>query len=264
MAARGEPSQVLAVLPARLASTRLPEKVLLAETGLPLFVHTARAVARARRVTRIVVATDDERVQGAAQIHGIEARLTDPRHPSGTDRVHEVARALAGEVPGGFEVVLNVQADEPEVEPSELDALIGAFEDPAVEAATLAAAITDPAELASTSVVKVVRDRRQDALYFSRAPLPSRAHARPDASAHPLALRHVGVYAFRPAALADFCALPPSPLECAENLEQLRWLEAGRRMRVLDARRAPRGIDTEEDYRAFVTRMGASPREAQR
>ena len=254
MSPAGEQPHALAILPARLGSTRLPAKVLLAETGRPLFVHTAQAVARASRVARVLVATDDERVVAAAEEHGVEAVLTSPDHPSGTDRVHEAAASASG-----HDVVLNVQADEPEVEPTELDALVAAFADPAVEAATLAAPIEDPDELAATSVVKVVRDASGDALYFSRALLPNRSHARAGDAAEPLGLRHVGVYAFRPAALAAFCALPPSALERAENLEQLRWLEAGRRMRVLDARRAPRGIDTEADYLAFVTRVNGSP-----
>lgn len=255
MSPAGEQHQALAILPARLGSTRLPAKVLLEETGRPLFVHTAQAVARAARVSRVLVATDDERVVAAAAANGVEAVMTSPTHPSGTDRVHEAAEGA-----GTYPVLLNVQADEPEVEPAELDQLVAAFADPEVEAATLAAPISDPAELAASSVVKVVRDAAGDALYFSRSAVPDRSHAREgDDPQRPLGLRHVGVYAYRPSALADFCALPPSALERAENLEQLRWLEAGRRMRVLDARRAPRGIDTEADYRAFVARQNGSP-----
>ncbi len=255
MEPRGEHLRALAVLPARLGSTRLPRKVLLAETGQPLVVHTARAVARATSIESVLIATDDETVATAVREFGFEAALTSPDHPSGTDRVHEAVSASEGR----WDVVVNVQADEPELDPGDLDLLVHAFADPAVHVATLAAPITDPTELCSESVVKVVRDALGDALYFSRAPIPNRSHARPNATEapeEPRALRHVGVYAFRPAALAEFCALEVGTLERSESLEQLRWLEAGRRMRVLDARRAPRGIDTEADYRAFVERVG--------
>lgn len=261
MGSDGEPPRALAVLPARLGSTRLPAKVLLAETGRPLFVHTAEAVGRAARVQRVLIATDDDSVLLAAQAHGLEATMTSASHQSGTDRVHEAAEEARshGE---SWDVILNVQADEPEVEAVELDALVDAFTDPSVIVATLAAPIEDEADLAATSVVKVVRDSAGDALYFSRSPLPNSDHARSSQgagnSAGPRPLRHVGVYAFRPEALAEFCTLPQGSLERTENLEQLRWLEAGRRIRVLDANRAHRGIDTEADYRAFVTRMNES------
>ena len=267
MGADGESPRALAVLPARLGSTRLPAKVLLAETGRPLFVHTAEAVGRAARVQRVLIATDDEGVLLAAQTHGLDATMTSASHQSGTDRVNEAAEAAISSG-GPWDVILNVQADEPEVEAVELDALVDAFTDPAIEVATLAAPIDNEADLAATSVVKVVRNSVGDALYFSRSPLPNSAHARSESGASGTVslkpLRHVGVYAFRPEALADFCALPLGTLERTENLEQLRWLEAGRRIRVLDAGRAHRGIDTEADYQAFVTRMNESSTEAKR
>ncbi|MDA1264867.1 MAG: 3-deoxy-manno-octulosonate cytidylyltransferase [Planctomycetota bacterium] len=245
----GESLRALAVLPARIGSTRLARKVLLAETGRPLVVHTAETVTGASRITRVVVATDDAEVLAAVTEHGHEAVMTRDDHPSGTDRVNEAAQ-LTGE---GWDVVVNVQADEPELDPADLDRLVDAFEDADVEIATLAAPLAE-GELETASVVKVVRDDAGDALYFSRAAIPCADHARDDDVAP--GLRHVGVYAFRPEALAAFCALPVGRLERTENLEQLRWLEAGRRMRVLDAARAPRGIDTLEDYRAFVQRTG--------
>jgi len=256
------PLRALAVLPARIGSTRLARKVLLAETGAPLFVHTQRAVTRCPAIEAVVVATDSEEVRAAAAAAGIEALLTSPEHRSGTDRVHEAAARLGA----GFDVIVNVQADEPEIAAEDLTRLVQAFADPSVEAATLCAPLADPAELASPTVVKVVRDARGDALYFSRAPVPCRAHARvPAPPDEPLAWRHVGVYAYRPAALALFCSLPHGRLEVAESLEQLRWLESGRRMRVIEAARAPRGIDTAEDYRAFVQRqaLARDPGDAQ-
>lgn len=248
---RRAPLRALAVLPARLGSTRLARKVLLDETGLPLFVHSARNVARCGRIERVVVATDAEEVRAAAARADVEVAMTSADHASGTDRVNEVVGAIGA----GFDVVVNVQADEPEVDPDDLARLVRAFEADEVEAATLCVPIETDEELHATSVVKVVRDAAGDALYFSRAPVPSRAHARAAAPAGPRGLRHLGVYAFRPAALAAFCALPVGALEATENLEQLRWLEAGRRMRVLDAAHAPRGIDTRADYDAFVARV---------
>lgn len=245
----------VAIIPARLASTRLERKMLLAESGLPLVVHTADNVARARSIARVVVATDSEEIARAVRAGGFESAATSTDHKSGTDRVHEAYRALGT----GADVVVNVQGDEPELLVSDLDRLVATFEDPAVEVATLAGAIESEAEARSSAVVKVVCDARNDALYFSRAAIPSRAHARGSAPPFPAVLRrHVGVYAFRPRALERFCALPEGRLEALENLEQLRWLEAGGRMRVVDASRVPLGIDTREDYDAFVKRMKAA------
>ena len=249
------PLRALAVLPARLASTRLERKVLLAETGLPLFAHTASQVRRCDAIERVLVATDGEEVLEWGTRLGIEVVMTDAGHASGTDRVREAVEQLDED----FDVILNVQADEPDVEPEDLERLIRAFECESVQAATLATPLLSADDLASPHVVKVTRDAQGRALYFSRAPIPCRSHAR-DAdratAGAPLALRHVGVYAYRPEALSRFCSLGKGVLEVAENLEQLRWLEAGHAMTVVDAEHTPRGIDTREDYDAFVERQG--------
>lgn len=247
--------RAVAILPARVASTRLARKMLLRETGRYLFEHTALQVARCTAIARVVVATDDERVRAAATEVGLEALMTSAHHASGSDRVHEAWTQLAA---GGerADVVVNVQGDEPEIAPEDLARLVAAFADPAVELATLWGPIEDERDARSSSVVKVVLDARGDALYFSRATIPDAGHARPGAP--PVELRrHIGVYAFRPAALAAFCALAPGELERQESLEQLRWLEAGRRMRVVRATRVPHGVDTPEDYARFVARTGA-------
>lgn len=244
----------IAILPARLGSTRLPRKVLLAETGYPLFVHTARAAASCPAVEKVLIATDAQEVIAAAKAHGFDAVLTSTEHQSGTDRVRE---ALSS-VPGDWDVVLNVQADEPDLVPGDLERLIAAFEDEACEAATLSLPIEDETDWARPSVVKIVLDARGKALYFSRAPIPSRLHARSGLEA-PWGLRHIGVYAYRPQALQRFCDLPEGRLEALENLEQLRWLEHGGSMHVLPATRAPRGIDTPEDYAEFVARQTGGP-----
>jgi 3-deoxy-manno-octulosonate cytidylyltransferase (CMP-KDO synthetase) len=255
----GERLRALAVVPARLGSRRLARKMLLDATGTPLFEHTARNVLRCAALERVVVATDADEVLQRARAAGLEAVATRVDHPSGTDRAAE-ALSIVGA--GRWDVVVNVQGDEPELDPVDLERLVAAFADPAVEMATLAGPLAAD-DHARPQVVKVVRDARGDALYFSRAPIPYRAggvdgaaYAREDAPAWSLqARRHVGVYAFRPAALREFCALPRGALEALENLEQLRWLEAGRRMRVVEAASVPLGIDTAEDYDAFVARV---------
>jgi 3-deoxy-manno-octulosonate cytidylyltransferase (CMP-KDO synthetase) len=246
--------RAVAILPARLASTRLPRKMLLRETGRYLFEHSALAVRRCPAIARVVVAVDAPELLAAAREVGLEAVPTSPEHPSGTDRVHEAWKRLESEGERA-EVVLGVQADEPELEPADLGLLVAAFVDPEVELATLWAPL-EAGELDSRSAVKVVLDARGDALYFSRAPIPDRSHARPDAAAA-APRRHLGVYAFRPDALERFCSLPPGELERQENLEQLRWLESGRRIRVLQASRPAAGIDTPEDYARFVARIRA-------
>jgi 3-deoxy-manno-octulosonate cytidylyltransferase (CMP-KDO synthetase) len=252
----------VAIVPARLGSQRLPRKMLLAETGTCLFEHTVRNIRRCPAIERVVVATDSDEIATLAREHGIETRMTRADHSSGTDRVNEALAQLGGT---GIDVVVNVQGDEPELDPSDLAALVAAFADASVEAATLCGRIASVAEAEQAQVVKVVRDSRSDALYFSRSVVPFRAHdaarAYARAGAPPwleVLRRHIGVYAFRPRALARFCALPASALEQVENLEQLRWLEAGERMRVIEARHVPLGIDTRDDYDAFVQRTSNS------
>lgn len=257
--------RALAVIPARLGSTRLPRKMLLAETGEALVVHTARAVAASEACEHTVVATDAPEVADAVRAAGFQALLTRDDHPSGTDRVQEALE----QVGGTWDVVLNVQGDEPEIEPDDLRGLVAAFGDGAVELATLAGPLHTAAEADATSVVKVVCDARGDALYFSRARIPNDAHARTGAGAGcsgglTALRRHIGVYAFRPAALARFCALPVGHLERIENLEQLRWLESGGRMRVVAATHVPLGIDTRKDYDAFIERSRTGSHEQRR
>lgn len=254
-------ARALALVPARLDSRRLPRKMLLSETGRALVVHTLANALASGVFERAVAATDSREIEAAVRAAGFEAVLTRADHESGTARAAEAALALAGEP---FDVLVNVQGDEPELDHGDLARLVAAFADPRLSAATLAGPLAE-ADHAKTQVVKVVRDAAGDALYFSRAPIPWRAAA--DAAAYARedarpwaesARRHVGVYAFRPAALAEFVALPRGRLEALENLEQLRWLEAGRRMRVVDARHVPLGIDTRADYDAFVLRARSS------
>jgi 3-deoxy-manno-octulosonate cytidylyltransferase (CMP-KDO synthetase) len=253
--------RAIAVIPARLASTRLARKMLLAETGHCLFEHTAGAVRSSGAFARVVVATDSPEVASAAGRAGIEAVMTRADHRTGTDRVCEAWQKLAADGERA-EVVVNVQGDEPEIDPRDLARVVEAFADPEVAITTLAAPLSSDQEWRSPGVVKVVCDAHGVALYFSRAPIPGRGHGAPATSARELPVRrHIGVYAFTPQALLRCAALPPGRLEQAESLEQLRWLEAGERIHVAAAARAPAGIDTREDYDDFVARWRtAQPR----
>jgi 3-deoxy-manno-octulosonate cytidylyltransferase (CMP-KDO synthetase) len=237
----------LAVIPARLGSTRLPRKVLLRETGKYLVQHVWERVRRARSVGRVVIATDDEQVRAACLGFGAECMMTSPRHGSGTDRVAEVARRLRAKR------IVNVQGDEPEADPGAIDRVIDALDE--AELSTLATPLLEDA--ANPNRVKVVLDRAGFALYFSRSLIP---HPR-----EPLLqpLLHLGVYGYRSSALARWVSLPPSALERTEKLEQLRALEAGMRIRVVvRPTRWSGGIDTEADYRAFVRRYSLRRRRA--
>jgi 3-deoxy-manno-octulosonate cytidylyltransferase (CMP-KDO synthetase) len=240
--------KAVAVIPSRLGSTRLPEKALLHETGKFLFQHVWERVRQAHRVGRVIVATDHARIIDAARSFGAEAVLTSPSHLSGTDRVAEVARTLPDA--GQNLLVVNVQGDEPEIDPADLDLLVDALDsDRECSIATLATPFTSDAALAGTSAVKVVVDAVGRALYFSRSVIPNGAVA---GATPPQALKHRGVYAFRRAKLLELAALPPAPLEQIERLEQLRWLHHGERIRVAITPRDGIGIDTPEDYRRFV------------
>ncbi len=252
--------RAVAIIPARLGSRRLERKMLLRETGQYLFEHTARNLIESGVFERVVVATDSEEIEAAAAEVGLEAISTRSDHQSGTDRIFEALGRLEEEGAGPFDVVLNVQGDEPDVAADDLRALVGLFADPQIEMATLWAEFAEPEDALAPSAVKVVVSAEGDALYFSRAAIPSIGHARSgalEAAGPGLFKLHVGVYAFRPAALARFCSLPHGVLEGLESLEQLRWLEAGGRLRVLPATHRPSGIDTAEDYSAFVARLAA-------
>jgi 3-deoxy-manno-octulosonate cytidylyltransferase (CMP-KDO synthetase) len=238
---------IVAIIPARFASTRLPGKPLSDILGKPMIQHVYERVARAH-VDRVLVATDDQRILHAVAAFGGQAVMTSPMHPSGTDRVAEVARSLPAKI------IVNVQGDEPLLDPRHVDlALEPLARDATVAISTLASPIDDLDDLLAPSVVKVVLDGRGDALYFSRSPIP---HLRQDASpsmpeaALPrgLALRHIGLYAYRREALLRLAALPPAALEQAECLEQLRALHDGLRIRVvrLDETPAP-AVDTPQD-----------------
>jgi 3-deoxy-manno-octulosonate cytidylyltransferase (CMP-KDO synthetase) len=242
--------RVLVVIPARYGSTRLPGKALADLAGAPMIVHVWRRAAAARGVEAVVVATDDARIVDAVTRAGGAAVLTDPAHACGTDRVAEVAAART------CDVVVNVQGDEPLLEPALIGALVAPLaRDPALPMSTLRRPLTDPAEYASPHVVKVVIDRSGDALYFSRAPIPGRPGLRPSDGVPAGAWAHVGLYAYRRDALLRLAALPRTPLEAIESLEQLRALEYGFRIRTVETRHDLAGVDTPEDLERVRRRL---------
>lgn len=230
--------EVVAVIPARWGSSRFPGKVLAELAGRPVLLHVLDRVGRARSIDRVLVATDDDRIAAVATAAGVRAVITRADHASGSDRI---AEALAGDPAG---VLLNVQGDEPLVDPGSLDRLVHALISHDTGAATLAVPLTDASVAADPNAVKVVCAVDGRALYFSRAPIPA---AHPGRSGTAPWLRHVGVYAWRREAFDEFVARPPSPLELQEGLEQLRHLEHGGRMYVEVVESALPGVDTPED-----------------
>jgi 3-deoxy-manno-octulosonate cytidylyltransferase (CMP-KDO synthetase) len=250
-------ADAVVVIPARWASARFPGKVLAPLGGKPLVLWVCELAARCRRVGEVIVASDDERVMQVVRAAGHRALSTRKDHRSGTDRIAELAAQLDADI------IVGLQADEPFLAPEDLDGLVDALaDDPsAAPLATLAAPLAGREEWLDPNTVKVVVDRNARALYFSRSPVPYR---RPAAGSMPFppegpppasALRHVGVYAWRRAALLEFAGLPPSPLEQAEELEQLRALEAGWTIRVAPARRSPPGVDTPADLERAEKRL---------
>jgi 3-deoxy-manno-octulosonate cytidylyltransferase (CMP-KDO synthetase) len=230
---------VLILIPARMASTRLPGKPLVDIAGKPMIVHVARRAAESG-LGRVVVATDTAAVAEAVAAHGFEAVMTRADHQSGSDRIHEALAALdpAGEV----ETVINVQGDLPTIEPGTIAASAAPLSDPEVDIATLGVEIVREEEKTNPNVVKIVGSPvspgRLRALYFTRAAAPW--------GEGPL-YHHIGLYAYRRAALERFVSLPPSPLEKRERLEQLRALEAGMRIDARVVAAVPLGVDTPDD-----------------
>ncbi|MCP4770543.1 MAG: 3-deoxy-manno-octulosonate cytidylyltransferase [Planctomycetes bacterium] len=235
-------SRVIVVVPARRASTRLPNKLLLEESGQPLLAHTLQQCLAAKLPSQVIAAVDDPDLATAARNAGAEAVLTDPNLPSGTDRMW----AAAQEYPDA-EFLVNVQGDEAEIEPEAIDAVCQALLDGA-DAVTLSAPLSAEA-FKDPAAVKVVTDLNGRALYFSRAAIP---YPRNASGTQPQL--HIGVYGYRRETLQSFASWAPTPLEQTESLEQLRLLEHGVALHVLEWSRAFAGIDTRSDYDAFLER----------
>jgi 3-deoxy-manno-octulosonate cytidylyltransferase (CMP-KDO synthetase) len=243
------------VIPARYGSTRFPAKILASATGKPLVQHVVEQALKCRRARQVLVATDDARIADALRPYGTASVMTSPEHPSGTDRIAEVARGLDDDI------IVNVQGDEPEIEPEIIDGLIGLLmENPQAHMATAVTPFAPGKDPNDPSLVKCVLGVGSRAIYFSRSPIPFRRDPNP-ADTLPYYL-HLGIYAYRREFLLRFASWPPTPLEQAEKLEQLRALEHGAEIRVLTVDRATHGIDTPEQYEDFVTRQKESRQSA--
>jgi 3-deoxy-manno-octulosonate cytidylyltransferase (CMP-KDO synthetase) len=246
---------VAVAIPARFASTRLAGKLLLDVAGRPLIQYTWERASLSQLASSVVIAADDERIIAAARSFGARAEMTDPGHKSGTDRIAELVRR--GDLDG--EIVVNVQGDEPEIDPRVIDSAVRLLiDDPSADIATVAVPIGSLEEYRDPNAVKIALAESGFALYFSRATIPFvREGLDADADFAALGIyRHVGLYAYRREELLRFSAAAPSRLERLEKLEQLRALDMGLKIKVAVASAAPAGIDTREDFEAFVERVG--------
>lgn len=246
--------KVYGVIPGRLQSTRLPRKLLLAETGQPLIQYVWESARKAKSLADVLIATDSPEIAGVVRGFGGRAEMTGD-HPSGTDRIAEVARRSLADA----DIIVNIQGDEPELNPSHIDHVVQLLiDDPTAPMATLATPIDHAEQVLATSCVKVVCGANGQALYFSRSPIP---HLRDRDIADVLASGerpwhlHLGIYAYRRNFLLNITQQPPSRLENQEKLEQLRALEAGVRIAVGVVDQPSVGIDTPDDYARFVSRQ---------
>lgn len=228
----------IAIIPARLASTRLPRKVLREIAGQQMIARVYEAAKKSALLRDVIIATDSEEVLQVAQLHGWKAQMTSDRHRSGTDRVYEVAQRIAADV------YVNIQGDEPLARPEHLDALLQPMHDPKVMVSTIKTPCP-PQDIDNPNAVKVVTDLNGRALYFSRSTIPFDR----DRTGGVGYFKHLGFYAYRRAALDRFCNLPESKLEAAERLEQLRFLDNGIDIYVAETPFNTVGVDTEEDLR---------------
>ncbi len=227
------PRRGVGIIPARFGSTRFPGKPLALIKGRPMIQWVYEGARSAALLDDILVATDDERIAAACRAFGAPVRMTSPDHRTGTERVAEAAHTIDNNI------IINIQGDEPLLNGRSLDVLVEALQDPAVPMASLMRRTTDLASAGDPNRVKVVTDKDGWALCFSRSPLPY--------GASDFYFQHIGLYGFQREALFRFCALPPSRLECAERLEQLRALENGIRIRMLETADAPLSVDVPRD-----------------
>lgn len=240
--------KIVVCIPARYASTRFPGKILARDTGKYLIQHTYEQACKARLAERVIIAADDERIAAAAKAFGAECVLTSPDHNSGTDRIAEAVAAL------DVDIVINVQGDEPEIDPMHINLLGELLVDhPEYPMATLVTGFQGPEQVTDPNVVKAVVDTGGRAIYFSRWAIP---YDRENAGIGPaeLYLRHIGIYAYSKEFLLKITSLPQTPLEKLEKLEQLRAVENGFPILVAQVEHMAEGIDTPEQYAVFVAR----------
>lgn len=248
--------KALVIIPARYASTRFPAKPLALLGGRPIIEHVYRQASKA--VADVVVATDDERILSVVEGFGGRAVMTSTEHQSGTDRCYEALQRVGDE----YDIVINVQGDEPFIQPEQISSLIECFNDPTTDIATMVKPFSEEdgiEALENPNSPKVVLSRSMKAIYFSRSVIPyMRGVEREEWLKHHTYYKHLGIYAFRSRVLAEITALPQSPLELSEKLEQLRWLESGYVIGVATTNIETIGIDTPEDLtraEAFMSRL---------
>jgi len=233
------PRKILGVIPARFASSRFPGKVLAKIASKTMLQHVYERASMAAYLTSTIIATDDQRVYDAARAFGARVRMTRDDHLSGTDRVAEIASAE------NAEIIVNIQGDEPLIDPAAIDAsILPMVHEPGVVMSTLKKKIEDPREIGDPNVVKVVTDRNGDAMYFSRLPIP---YVRDDSEEPLRCYKHIGLYVYERDFLLTYPTLPVGPLERAERLEQLRAMENGFKIRVVETEYESLGVDTPAD-----------------
>lgn len=232
---------ILGVIPARYNSTRFPGKPLVMIDGKSMIQRVYEQAMQVKEFSRMIVATDDIRILEHVESFGGNVMMTSATHQSGTDRCGEVMHSL----PGMYEVIVNIQGDEPFIQPAQLQKLISVFHHENVQIATLAKKVTDETQIKSPHVVKVVFDARNQALYFSRSMIPGNKTEVPQSNTN--YFKHLGIYAYRAEALEKIIQLKPSLLELSESLEQLRWLENGYAIRIVETDHESISIDTPED-----------------
>lgn len=248
---------IVAVIPARYASTRLAQKLLLDLGGKSVLQRTYEQASQAKLISQVIIATDDERIYAHAESFGAKVQMTSTEHQSGTDRIAELTLKNPD-----WQIIVNVQGDEPFINPNDIDLALEPFiHDPLLTMTSLYHEITDPDEINNPNNVKVVTDLNGDAMYFSRAAIPRRREEIATSQAAPaprndrIYKKHIGLYAYRRETLLLLAGLPQSILEQTEKLEQLRALENGIKIKMLKVASAPIGIDTEQDYQRALERL---------
>ncbi len=235
--------RILGIIPARYGSSRFPGKPLIDLKGKTMIQRVVEGAAKSSLLTDLIVATDDERIAEAVKGFGGKVMMTNSNHPTGTDRCAEIVRSLSGQ----YDVVINIQGDEPLVDARQLDQLLQAFADPKVQIATLASRKIEMEDILNPNRIKVVVDKNQSALYFSRSPIPNFANAKGEPLEIYPFLRHIGLYAYRSEVLLQLSDLEETQLEKIESLEQLRWLYNGYSIKVIETEIETPNIDTPED-----------------
>lgn len=235
--------RILGIIPARYGSSRFPGKPLIDLKGKTMIQRVVEGASKAALLTDLIVATDDQRIVDEVVRFGGKVVMTDSNHPTGTDRCAEVLRNL----PDSYDVVINIQGDEPLVDARQLDQLLQAFSNPDVQIATLASRKIEMEDILNPNRIKLVVDKHHNALYFSRSPIPNFANAKGEPLEIYPFLRHIGLYAYRSEVLLQLSKLEETQLEKIESLEQLRWLYNGYSIRVVETEIETPNIDTPED-----------------